>query len=206
MTGTSMMGKLTKRQRKFHGNGNFSKMYSISKTLLLLLLLITIRCATRRQKLRKLSLWMNASQAVLMTLEKEHLKDHQGSMMTIMTLFVLSLIFQIEMFIINMLICRRHPVPPPRLDSYHISGSRDRGPSSLNSRSGSGRRVRCAQSRDGNDDDVHKNIKCFRSGSGSEIFDRLPDSGSNVYHQDCRQLVYNTHSWMIFSLLFNCME
>ena len=31
---------------------------------------------------------MNASQAVLMTLEKEHLKDHQGSMMTIMTLFV----------------------------------------------------------------------------------------------------------------------
>ena len=98
-----------------------------------------------------------------------------------------------------MLICRRHPVPPPRLDSYHISGSRDRGPSSLNSRSGSGRRVRCAQSRDSNDD-VHKNIKRFRSGSGSEIFDRLPDSGSNVYHQDCRQLVYNTHSWMIFSL------
>merc|ERR1719278_2075681 len=49
---------------------------------------------------------------------------------------------------------RRHPVPPPRLDSYHISGSRERGPSSLNSRSGSG-----------------------RSGSGSEIFDRLPDSG-----------------------------
>ena len=44
---------------------------------------------------------------------------------------------------------RRHPAPPPRLDSYHI-----RGPSSLNSRSGSG-----------------------RSGSGSEIFDRLPDSG-----------------------------
>jgi len=49
---------------------------------------------------------------------------------------------------------RRHPVPPPRLDSYHITGSRERGPSSLNSRSGSG-----------------------RSGSGSEIFDRLPDSG-----------------------------
>eukprot|EP00092_Neocalanus_flemingeri_P019784 GFUD01021428.1.p1 GENE.GFUD01021428.1~~GFUD01021428.1.p1 ORF type:complete len:1709 (-),score=293.62 GFUD01021428.1:1056-6182(-) len=46
---------------------------------------------------------------------------------------------------------RRHPIPPPRIDSYHI---RDRGPSSLNSRSGSG-----------------------RSGSGSEIFDRLPDSG-----------------------------
>jgi len=44
---------------------------------------------------------------------------------------------------------RRNPVPPPRMDSYHI-----RGPSSLNSRSGSG-----------------------RSGSGSEIFDRLPDSG-----------------------------
>lgn len=44
---------------------------------------------------------------------------------------------------------RRHPAPPPRTDSYHI-----RGPSSLNSRSGSG-----------------------RSGSGSEIFDRLPDSG-----------------------------
>lgn len=44
---------------------------------------------------------------------------------------------------------RRHPAPPPRLDSYHV-----RGPSSLNSRSGSG-----------------------RSGSGSEIFDRLPDSG-----------------------------
>ena len=39
--------------------------------------------------------------------------------------------------------------PPPRMDSYHI-----RGPSILNSRSGSG-----------------------RSGSGSEIFDRLPDSG-----------------------------
>jgi len=49
---------------------------------------------------------------------------------------------------------RRHPVPPPRLDSYHIAGTRERGPSSLNSRSGSG-----------------------RSGSGSEIFDRLPDSG-----------------------------
>jgi len=46
---------------------------------------------------------------------------------------------------------RRHPIPPPRIDSYHV---RDRGPSSLNSRSGSG-----------------------RSGSGSEIFDRLPDSG-----------------------------
>ena len=45
---------------------------------------------------------------------------------------------------------RRHPAPPPRLDSYHVG----RGPSSLNSRSGSG-----------------------RSGSGSEIFDRLPDSG-----------------------------
>ena len=44
---------------------------------------------------------------------------------------------------------RNNPVPPPRMDSYHI-----RGPSSLNSRSGSG-----------------------RSGSGSEIFDRLPDSG-----------------------------
>ena len=49
---------------------------------------------------------------------------------------------------------RRHPVPPPRLDSYHISGRGERGPSSLNSRSGSG-----------------------RSGSGSEIFERLPDSG-----------------------------
>lgn len=34
---------------------------------------------------------------------------------------------------------RRHPVPPPRLDSYHIAGTRERGPSSLNSRSGSGR-------------------------------------------------------------------
>ena len=47
---------------------------------------------------------------------------------------------------------RRNPVPPPRIDSYHI-----RGPSSLNSRSGSG-----------------------RSGSGSEIFDRLPDSGLHI--------------------------
>ena len=44
---------------------------------------------------------------------------------------------------------RRNPAPPPRMDSYHI-----RGPSSLNSRSGSG-----------------------RSESGSEIFDWLPDSG-----------------------------
>ena len=47
---------------------------------------------------------------------------------------------------------RRNPVPPPRIDSYHV-----RGPSSLNSRSGSG-----------------------RSGSGSEIFDRLPDSGLHI--------------------------
>ena len=47
------------------------------------------------------------------------------------------------------------PAPPPRLDSYQLGGGdRHKPGSSLNSRSGSG-----------------------RSGSGSEIFDRLPDSG-----------------------------
>merc|ERR1719402_1774656 len=46
---------------------------------------------------------------------------------------------------------RRQPLPPPRIDSYIRAG-----PPSLNSRSGSG-----------------------RSGSGSEIYERLPDSGSH---------------------------
>ena len=73
---------------------------------------------------------------------------------------------------------RRHPIPPPRIDSYHI---RDRGPSSLNSRSGSG-----------------------RSGSISEIFDEL--DGSNSDDSDVYSQIDSLDRQKVIQILFSFLK